>query len=60
MPKPPPADPALAFAARQAKVAQFLIAEDLADDAATHQKAATKALAQASAIENHVRESPSI
>jgi len=42
-----------AFAAKQEKVAQFLVAEELADDAAVHQKAAVKALAQASAIENH-------
>ncbi len=45
-----------AFAAKQEKVAQFLTAEDLTDDAAAHQKAAAKALAQASAIENHLPE----
>lgn len=43
-----------AFAAKQEKVAHFLNAEDLAEDAATHQKAAAKAHAQASAIENQV------
>ncbi|MEI6603766.1 MAG: DEAD/DEAH box helicase [Verrucomicrobiota bacterium] len=43
-----------AFAAKQEKVAHFLNAEDLAEDAASHQKAAAKALAQASAIENQV------
>ena len=62
----PPAPPALtpeqlqriadlkAFAAKQQKVAGFLIAEDLADEAEPHQRAATKALAQAHAIENHL------
>ena len=62
--KPPPAPPALtaeqlqriadlkAFAAKKEKVAGFLIAEDLADEAEPHQKAAAKALAQAHAIES--------
>jgi hypothetical protein len=62
---PPPQKPALtpeqlqritdlrAFAAKKQKVAQLLIASDLADEAETHQKAAEKALSQAAAIENH-------
>jgi ERCC4-related helicase len=47
-----------AFAAKQEKVAKFLVAEDLAEDAAVHQQAAAKALAHASAIENHLPEIP--
>jgi hypothetical protein len=45
-----------AFAAKQEKVAKFLLAEDLADDAAGHQQAAAKALAHAKAIESHLPE----
>jgi ERCC4-related helicase len=45
-----------AFAAKQDKVAKFLSAEDLAEDAARHTQAAAKALAQAHAIENHLPE----
>ena len=45
-----------AFAAKKEKVANFLIAEDLADEAEPHQRAAAKALAQAHAIENQLPE----
>jgi len=45
-----------AFAAKKEKVARFLIAEDLADEAEPHQQAAAKALAHAHAIENHLPE----
>ena len=60
---PPPQKPALtpeqlqriadlrAFAAKKEKVAKFLIAEDLADEAEPHRKAAEKALLEAAAIE---------
>jgi len=59
---PPPAKPALTpqqlqkiadlktFAAKKQKVAQLLIAADLADEAEAHQQAADKALAEANAI----------
>ena len=40
-----------AFAAQKEKVAKFLIAGDLADEAEPHQKAADKALREAAAIE---------
>ncbi|MEI6178399.1 MAG: hypothetical protein WCS43_16015, partial [Verrucomicrobiota bacterium] len=45
-----------AFAAKKEKVARFLIAEDLADEAEPQQRAAAKALAQAHAIENRLPE----
>jgi CubicO group peptidase (beta-lactamase class C family) len=60
----PPSKPALtpeqlqriadlkAFAAKKQKVAQLLIAADLADEAEPHQKAAEKALAEADNIES--------
>ena len=60
----PPAPPALtpeqvqrikdlrAFAAKKQKVAELLIAADLAEEAEPHQKAAEKALAEAEGIEN--------
>ncbi len=41
-----------AFAAKKQKVAQLLIAADLAEEAEPHQKAAEKALAEAERIEN--------
>jgi ERCC4-related helicase len=41
-----------AFAAKKQKVAQFLIAADLAEEAEPHQKAAEKALAEVAAIES--------
>jgi hypothetical protein len=62
---PPPQKPALtpeqlqrisslrSFAAKKQKVAHLLIAEDLADEAEPHQKAAEKAFTEALAIENH-------
>jgi hypothetical protein len=65
---PPPQKPALtpeqlqriadlrAFAAKKEKVAKFLIAEDLADEAEPHRKAAEKARATAHAIESHLPE----
>ncbi|MEI6175476.1 MAG: DEAD/DEAH box helicase [Verrucomicrobiota bacterium] len=65
---PPPPKPALtpeqiqrisdlrAFAAKKEKVAQLLIAADLAEEAEPHQKAATKALATAQAIEDRLPE----
>ncbi len=65
---PPPQKPALtpeqlqriadlrAFAAKKQKVARLLIESDLAEEAEPHQKAAEKAMAQASAIENHLPE----
>ena len=40
-----------AFAAKKEKVAKFLIAEDLANEAEPHRKAAEKALEEAAAIE---------
>jgi len=61
---PPPSKPALtpeqlqriadlrAFAAKKQKVAQLLIAADLAEEAEPHQKAAEKALKEAAIIEN--------
>ncbi len=64
-PSPPPPKPALtpeqlqriadlkAFAAKKQKVAELLIAADLAEEAEPHQKAAEKALAKADAIESH-------
>ncbi len=42
-----------ALAAKKQKVAQLLIAADLAEEAEPHQQAAEKALATAQAIENH-------
>jgi hypothetical protein len=60
---PPPPKPALtpeqlqrvaelrAFAAKKEKVAKFLIAEDLSDEAEPHRKAAEKALQEAAALE---------
>ena len=41
-----------AFAAKKQKVAQLLIAADLAEEVEPHQKAAEKALAEALAIES--------
>lgn len=41
-----------AFAAKKQKVAQFLIAEELHDDAIPHQRAAQSALRQADFIES--------
>lgn len=40
-----------AFAAKTGKVAKFLIAEDLADEAEPHRKAVEKALREAAAID---------
>ena len=44
------------FAAKKQKVADLLIAADLADEAGIHTAEATKALEEASAIENHTPE----